>query len=330
MDHPLSRHKALFLFAVVVVSWGLTWTMTKTIVESVTPLWTTAIRSAIATVALFGLLLARGQLVVPRRGDVPVVLVVTVFHMVAFSALVAFSLQFVPVGRSIMLGYTTPLWVAPGAWLLLGEPLKRSRLAGIGLGLAGLAVMFNPLDFDWDNRLALIGNGLVLLASLCWAVSILYVRAHKWISTPFQLVFWQALLATVLLCPLALSFDGVPRISWSPGLAGAFLYTGLFGSALAYWAMAMVNRSLPAATTSLGILATPVVGMATSTMVLGEPLDPPLIVAMAMIVAGIAIGVVSGPSPRPTPRSASSRDATASARRRSSVPSPPPAEAGRL
>lgn len=329
MDHTLSRRMAFLLFAVVVVTWGLNWAVTKTIVHSVTPLWTTAIRSAIATVVLFGLLLARGQLIVPRRGDVPVVLVITVFHMVAFSALVAFGLQFVPVGRSIVLGYTTPLWVAPGAWLLLGEPMTRPRLVGICLGLAGLAVLFNPLDFAWNDDRALIGNGLVLLAAMCWAVSILYVRAHTWISTPFQLVFWQALLATAILSILALSIDGAPRIPWSPVLTAAFLYSGIFGTALAYWAMAMVNRSLPATTTSLGILATPVVGMASSTITLGEPLDLPVIVAMALIVSGIAIGIVSGRTSRSTPPSASSRGANAPARRQSAPPSPPPEEAGR-
>src|ERR1700744_5567839 len=215
MKHMLSRRAALFLFAVVVVAWGSNWIVTKTLVESVSPLWAVAIRSAIATVALFILLLARGQLIVPRRGDVSVILTVAVLHMGVFSALVAFGLQFVPVGRSIVLGYTTPLWVAPAAWLLLNEPITRSRLAGIALGLAGLATMFNPLAFDWSNHNALIGNGLLLLAASCWAANILYVRAHRWISTPFQLVFWQALLATLLLSALALGVDGVPQIVWT-------------------------------------------------------------------------------------------------------------------
>src|ERR1700716_1502766 len=145
MNHILSRRAALLLFAIVVVMWGSNWAVTKTLVLSVSPLWATAIRSAIATVTLFALLLARRQLIMPRRGDVPVVLTVAVLHMGAFSALVAFGLQFVPVGRSIMLGYTTPLWVAPAAWLFFGEAVTRTRLAGIGLGLAGLATMFNPL-----------------------------------------------------------------------------------------------------------------------------------------------------------------------------------------
>jgi drug/metabolite transporter (DMT)-like permease len=257
MNHILSRRAALLLFVTVVVTWGSNWAVTKTLVLSVSPLWATAIRSAIATVALLVLLLARGQLMLPRRGDVAVILTVAVLHMGAFSALVAFGLQFVAVGRSIVLGYTTPLWVAPAAWLFFGEPVTRSRLAGIALGLAGLATIFNPLAFDWSDRNALIGNGLILLAALCWAANILYVRAHKWISTPFQLVFWQALLATCILAALALSIDGIPQIIWTPALASAFLYAGICGTALAHWAMVTVNRSLPAITTSLGLLATP-------------------------------------------------------------------------
>ena len=307
MKHVLSRRAALLLFAVVVAMWGSNWAVTKTIVHSVSPLWTAAIRSAIATVALFVILSARGQFVLPRRGDVPVILAVAVLHMGAFSAFVAFGLQFVPAGRSIVLGYTTPLWVAPAAWVFLREPVTRRQLAGIGLGLAGLAAMFNPLTFDWSDRNALIGNGLILLAALCWAINILYVRVHTWISTPFQLVFWQALLATSILSTLALSIDGPPRVPWNPALAGAFLYAGICGTALAHWAMATVNRGLPAVTTSLGLLATPVVGVIISAICLDEPIGVSLIFAMAAILGGIAIGTIphgKGAADRQHPRPA--------------------------
>jgi drug/metabolite transporter (DMT)-like permease len=293
MSPSLSRLTALMLFAVVVICWGLNWAVTKTIVQSVFPLWATAIRSAIATVALLILLLARGQFIVPRRGDVPVICAIGLLHMVAFSALVAFGLRFAPVGRSIVLGYTTPLWVVPGAWLFLKEPMTKSRLAGTGLGLLGLIVQFNPLALDWNDRNALTGSLLILLAALCWAANILYVRAHRWLSTPSQLAFWQTLLATTVLSLLAVLVDGAPQIVWSPRLVASFLYGGIFGTALAYWAMAMVNRSLPATTTSLGILATPVVGVISSTVALGEQIDASLVTAMVMILSGIAIGTIT-------------------------------------
>ena len=238
------------------------------------------------------LLFARGEMIVPRRGDLPVVFVTSMFHMVAFSALVAFGLQFAAVGRSIVLGYTTPLWVMPAAWLFLGERMTPQRSLGMALGLAGLAVLFNPLAFNWADTNTLAGSGCILLAALCWAVSIVYGRAHRWISTPFQLVFWQTLLATVVLSALALLKDGLPHPAWNAQLVGLFLFSGIVGTALAYWAMATINRSLPAVVTSLGLLATPVVGVANSAIILGEAIHADLIVAMLLILGGIAIGTI--------------------------------------
>jgi drug/metabolite transporter (DMT)-like permease len=296
-DHPLSRRTALLLFAVVVTMWGLNWTLTKFLVQHLPPLWSVALRAVVATLALAVVVVARRQFIVPRRGDLPVIVSIAVLHMSAFSALVAFGLQFVPVGRSIVLGYTTPLWVAPAAWLLLREPVPRERLIGIVLGLAGIAVMFNPAAFDWSNGNALIGSGLLLLAALCWAANIVYVRGHRWISEPFQLVFWQALLASVLLTTLALIREGVPEVAWTRELVGALLFGGIFGTALAHWAMVIINRSLPATITSLGLLATPVMGVAISAVVLGETIELSLIAAMAMILGGIGIGTMSRPGP---------------------------------
>ena len=286
----LTRPVALLLFATVVLAWGFTWPVTKVLVQSVTPLWTVALRSLISGVVLLGLLLAQGKLIVPRRGDLPVVFGIALPHMVAFSALVALGIQFVPAGRAIVLGYTTPLWVIPAARLILGEPITRRHLAGGALAFAGLMLMFNPASFDWNDHRALLGNGLLLLAAACWAVSIVHVRAHKWISTPFELVFWETLLATVLLVLVALFFEGVPRIEWTLSLVLLLLYGGVCGNALAYWAMAMVNRSLPAATTSLGLLATPVVGTLSAALALGETVTLPLLIAMTLLLGGIALG----------------------------------------
>jgi drug/metabolite transporter (DMT)-like permease len=318
-DH-LPRHLALLLFAVVVLAWGSNWPVTKSLVQSISPLWTAALRSAVASVVLLALLSVQGNLVAPRRGDLPVVFGIAIPHMVAFSGLVAIGIQFVPAGRAIVLGYTTPLWVIPAARLFLGEPITRYHLAGGAVALSGLAIMFNPASFDWSDGRALLGNGLLLLAAACWAVSIVYVRAHRWISTPFQLVFWEALLASGLLAMLALFFDGVPRVAWTPRLMLLLLYGGVCGNALAYWAIAVVNRSLPASVTSLGLLATPVVGTLIAALTLGEPITLALLGAMALIVGGIALGTVVRPRIK-TP-STFRRDTSRGSPRPSSAPHP--------
>jgi drug/metabolite transporter (DMT)-like permease len=262
------------------------------VVEGMPPLWATALRFAIASVILLVLQVAQGSLIVPRRGDVPIVLGIAVLHMILFSGFISIGLQFVPASRAIVLGYTTPLWVIPGAVLFLGEPLTRWRVLGVSLGIVGLAVMFNPLAFAWTDQRALLGNAFIMLAALCWAISILQVRGHRWVSTPFQLVVWEVLLATAVLAILAYLIEGVPHVIWTPPLLLAVAYASVLGTALAYWAMGMVNRSLPAMTTSLGLLATPVVGTGSAHLMLGEPITLPLICAMVLIIGGIAVGTL--------------------------------------
>ena len=290
---PLQAAVTLSLFAFVVLAWGLNWTVTKFIVADITPLWATAIRTTIAAVMLLPILILTGQLIVPSRGDLPVVLTISLFHMVAFSALMTAGLKYVPVGRSVVLGYTTPLWVAPAAWLLMGEPLPPRRITGIALGLAGIVVMFNPTTLNWHDQNAIFGNGLLLLSALAWSVSILYTRAHRWIATPFQLVFWEILLATVILTPLAYVFEGSPKIIFSAPLLIALGYSGAVGNALGFWAMTVVNRSVPATTTSIGILFTPIVGIASSVIVLHETVDTQLIIAASMILTGVLVATLN-------------------------------------
>jgi drug/metabolite transporter (DMT)-like permease len=212
--------------------------------------------------------------------------------MVAFAALVSLGLQFVPAGRSVVLGYTTPLWVMIGARFFLGEALTAARLIGVAMGMSGIVLLFNPLSFSWHDRLAVMGNAFVLLGSLCWAASILHVRAHKWVSSPFALVPWQALLATAVLAPLALVFEGLPHVDWSTRLVLLLLYGGTVGIALPYWAMQTVNRDLPAITTALALLAVPIVGVVCSAIGLGEAIGPTLILAMVLIISGIAVGMI--------------------------------------
>jgi drug/metabolite transporter (DMT)-like permease len=120
------------------------------------------------------------------------------------------------------------------------------------------------------------------------------VRAHRWATPPFELAFWQALLATGVLSAAALLAEGTPVVDWSADLAWLLGYGGVFGIAIAYWAAVNVNRSLPAGVTSIGLLGVPVFGLLCSSLILREPLSASLLAGMALIVAGVAAGVLEG------------------------------------
>lgn len=280
----------LFLVTVV-VAWGLTWPVNKVILRTLSPLWAVALRTAIAAVVLVAVAWLGGRLVRPPRDDLPVLLSITLLHIVGFSVLSSWGLMLVPAGRSVVLAYTTPLWVIPGARLFLGERLTRRRAAGVAIGLLGLLTLFNPLALDWGDHEVVLGHLAIVAAAMLWAGSILHIRGHRWRATPFELLPWETMLATGILAVLALTVSGgVPEVTWTPPLILLVLYAGIPGSALAYWAVAMASRNLPAVTTSLGLLATPVVSVIASTVFLGEPLTPTLLVAVVLILGGVALG----------------------------------------
>jgi drug/metabolite transporter (DMT)-like permease len=294
MSGDLSTRHATVLFVIVVLAWGTNWPVIKLIVESVSPLWTTAIRSWIALFIVIIILRAGNNLIPPPRDDMPVVLSISLLHMVAFQTLVAAGLQFIPAGEAIVLGYTTPLWVAMAAPFFLGERTSKGKMAGVVIGLLGLSVIFNHQLFEWSNTDLAYGCGLIMLAAVFWAASIIYVRSHTWIATPFQLLPRQLLVAGFALSITALVIEGWPIIDWTNRLALLLLYSSLVGTALAYWAMSMVNRSLPALTTSIGTTATHVVGIASAALALGERVDLSLILATVLIVGGIVVNALAG------------------------------------
>ena len=288
-----SRATAFLALSAAATSWGIGWPVNRAILYHLPPLTAVTVRSAIAAAALFVIAGWQRRLTLPSRQDLPVVFSITLLHMVGFSVLVAIGLLFVPVGRSIVLGYTTPLWVTPGAALFLGEKLSVQRALGVLLGLGGLAVLFNPLAFDWHNRAALFGNATLLVAALLWAASILHIRAHHWKAAPFDLIPWEMALATLLLAVMAMLVDRWPKTEWTPNLILLLLYSALPGSALAFWGAAVAAQNLPAVTTSLGLLAAPVIGIIASAMIFGETPTVSLGIAVAMIIGGIALGTIS-------------------------------------
>jgi drug/metabolite transporter (DMT)-like permease len=292
----LGVRPAYLLMAAVILLWGANWPVMKVGLTYIPPLWFGALRMFMGAATLFAILLATRQLRLPRRGDLPVLMSVALFQMASFLALVNIALLFVEAGRAAVLAYTMPFWVTPAAVLLLGERLTARKISGLALGLAGLAVLFNPLGFDWSDPDVVLGNGLLMVSALAWAGAIVHIRMHGWVSSPLQLVPWQMLIAGPLLVALALCFEDPAEIRWSGELTAILAYNGLIATAFCFWAAVSVTRALPAISTALGFLGVPVIGVVASAAALGEALSPTLLGGLALIVAGI--GLVNLPEAR--------------------------------
>ncbi len=287
------RGNALLFMTVAVFGYGGLWPTMRLTVERMPALWSGATRLVVGSVFLFLLLAVTRRLARPDHRDLAAIISVGVFMMGAYVSLVHFALQFVPAGRGSLLGYTTPLWVAPAAILFLNERLSRLKLAGMVAGLTGLVVLFNPAGFDWTRRDTLIGNGLILLAAMLWSITILHLRHHRWHLSPLQLGPWQLLLASAIAIPAAWIVEGPFTANWDGNLAALTAYNGIIGTAIALWAATSAMRALPSVTVSVGLLGAPVIAICLSVALLGEAMTMTLGTGIVLVLAGLALVAVA-------------------------------------
>ncbi|MBD21769.1 MAG: hypothetical protein CMM37_12100 [Rhodospirillaceae bacterium] len=284
-----SKKAGLCFLVVGIFSYGWLWPVMSLGVNFIPPLWFATTRVFFGALVLMTILAVRGELKMPTRADLPAILSVGICMMGLYVSLVHTAMIFIPAGRGALLGYSTPLWVAPAAVLLFREKMNLMRASGVILGLSGLTVLFNPVELNWSDKNAWMGSGMCILAAISWSVAILQMRNHEWHLTPLQLGPWQLLLATAVTLPFSIWVEDYRSPLWSIELYGLLLYGGAIGTALGMWCIASAIQRLGALTTSVGLLGGPLIAITTSVLFLGEIMTLTLSGGLVLILGGIAL-----------------------------------------
>jgi drug/metabolite transporter (DMT)-like permease len=284
---PLSPAAALLLLGVTVIVLGINWPIMKTGLESIEPLWFAFVRVVSAGVVVAAVAATTGRLRPLPREDWPVVLSVGVAGTAVHLAILFFALQFVPAGRSSVLVWTAALWTVPIASIALRERMSPRRWVGLTAGIGGIVLLFEPWQFAWSDADVVLGNGLLLFTAVIQAGVIVHTRAHRWVTGPADALPWQMLVAAVPLLLVALVWEGMPEIEWSPRFGAIVAYQAVFATGFSAWSRQVVVLSLRATTVALVFMAIPVVGILASIVALDETLTA----AAALGVVAIGIGV---------------------------------------
>jgi drug/metabolite transporter (DMT)-like permease len=284
-----TRLRPYLLLICLAFVWGIHWPVAKIGLRDLPPFTYGTLRVATGLAVIVGVLAVRRGLRLPSRHDVPVVLSVGIGQMAAGIALMNFALPLISAGRSSILVYTMPLWVA-----LIQLPALRAggagrQVAGLLVGLAGIVVLLNPGAIDWGSSGQLLGSAALLVSAVLWAATTIHLRRHQWRATPLDLMPWQLLVALVPLAIAALILESGRQIHWEPTAIAAVLYSGPLATALAFWLSQSISRSLSPLATTMGFLAVPVVGLASSWIMLGEPLTALDLVGAATTFLGILV-----------------------------------------
>lgn len=298
-----------------VLIWGVTFVSTKVLLEGCSPIEILFFRFALGVAALWAIrprLLRvagwRDELLFVAAGACGV----TLYFLMENIALVYTTASNVGVIVAV-----APLFTGLIASLVLREgTLGRRFFIGFALAIAGIALISfvggagAPADAGAaDAGLGLVGCLLALLAAIVWAV---YSNISKRISAhgygtvlaTRRTFFWG--LAFMLPCLPLLGFDPDWSFVLTPLALGNLVFLGLGASALCYVMWNTAVRELGPVKTTAYIYLVPVVTIATSVAILGEPLTPAIVAGALLTIAGL---VISELKPRAAAPAASALEA---------------------
>lgn len=272
--------------------WASLHPVAKLAVREISPLELTFLRALLAAGALLGFCLLSGRQAALRetlrhgwRGAVGLGLL----GYLGSSLMSMIAVSYLPAAAANLLGNTTPLWVAVGAAVLLGERLRRRVLGGLLAGFAGVAVLAAGGSRSPFELGATFGIGIALLGSALWAVHTAWTRKMALRFDPVALTAVGAVVATPLLgLAMLLSGQGAAVSTASDSARLAVLWAGVMGTAGTYLTWAIALRHLPAASVAAFQYFVPVISAVMALLLLGEPITLALAAGTALIVGGVA------------------------------------------
>jgi drug/metabolite transporter (DMT)-like permease len=286
---------ARLMLVLLSLGWGTTWPMMRIVLDEVPPFSMRVATMVIGAVTLGVLTVARRRsFALHSRVAAVHVTVAGLFNIVSFSILTPFAQLYAATSRVSIVVYSMPIWATLMARIFLGERITGMRAVAFALCVAGLVVLV------WPLAVAGIPGGILLAlgAAMGWAAGTIYLKWAQIREEPMAVTFWQLIVGFVAIVICQPVFEG-PLHLWPirATTLGALIFAGLVGSGIAYFLWFEVVRRLSAMTASLGVLASPAVGVVASVIMLGERPTLPDMVGFALILAASACVLLAPGTP---------------------------------
>jgi drug/metabolite transporter (DMT)-like permease len=285
-----SQKMAVLALAVMSLVWGYNWVIMKEALKYCDPFDFSAIRTFFGSLVLFLVLVIRGKSLRPKEVPLTILLgLLTTTGCIGFST---WALEFSGAGKTAVLVYTMPFWLLIMAWPILGERIRGIQWPAVAAAFIGLIAILEP----WSMRGSPFGNFLGIASGIFWAASAIVTKIIRRKSADFDLVSitaWQLLFGALPLVVIAFTFSARP-IEWTPFFTGAVVYNIVFTNAVALLLWFYSLQALPAGIAAMGTLATPVIGVLSASLQLGEKPSPGEAGGMILILAGLALVCLPG------------------------------------
>lgn len=273
------------ILVILCASWGLNQAFMKLAYTDISPVLSSALRSALAGLCLLGWCLHKGyRLWEPG---------LSWLHAAAISFFFTVEFVFLYIGmdltlasRGAVLLYTQPFFTALLAHLFVsGDRLNLSRSIGLSLAFAGVALVLGGRPAGGEARL--VGDLFCVVAGLCWGCTNVYVGRMLVGRVRFeQILFWQLAPSAPVLAVASLFLER-PFLHLTWALTGNLLYQAVAVAFVSYliW-FSMFKRYRVTVLGAFTFMA-PIFGVIASWLTMADPLTWGLLLGLG----GVSVGV---------------------------------------
>jgi drug/metabolite transporter (DMT)-like permease len=195
--------------------------------------------------------------------------------------LYAYAALELSVGLLAVLNATSPMWAALLGAVALREPLTIKRLAGLAVGMAGVAIVSGPeASTRWLSIAAALG------AALCYALTGIALKRWGQGGTARGMAVGTQLAGGVLLLPLLAI---APPANVTPGIAGAMLALGVVCGAVAYVLYFRLIADIGATGALTVTYLIPLFGVLWGALALGEALTAARVLGALVVSVGTVL-----------------------------------------
>ena len=274
--------------------WGGSFFFTQIVVRQLPALSLVALRVGLAAIALLLFLSLRRISLAPIRQRAGEFLLLGLLNNAIPFLLLAIGQKAIGAGLASILNATTPLWtILVAALATQDERLSGKKLAGIVLGIIGVAVLVGPEAVGAGHLAPLPAFAAVLGATLSYAFAAVFARRFRGVP-PTVVATGQLCGSSLIIIPLALlfgtgaGFGGLGLGALTPAGIAAMLALALVSTAFAYILYFEIVAKAGATNASLVTFLVPASAILLGMLFLGEALTAREGLGFACILGGLA------------------------------------------
>lgn len=298
---PHGTAQAALLLMVII--WGLNFPIAKTALTELSPLAFNALRFPLAAAAIYAaLFLGRGPRW-PERRDVLRVIGLGILGNLVYQQFFIFGLDHTRAGNASILLAGTPVLTALLSAASGHERITRRTWIGVCATVVGIVLVVLLGTARGDGSASLLGDALMVAASLAWAVYTVGSRRLVEKYGAMHFTAWTLGIGAVCLVAagvpdvLATDLGALSALAWT-----GVVYSGALSIGLAYliwyWSVERIGNTRTAAFGNL----VPVVALLAAWVQLGEVPRLGQVLGAAIIIAGIRLAQREAPVAPPSVR----------------------------